>query len=414
MKRLFIIFVMILVAATLSAQLGLRTLTPEPTETIEATDLEAVPPAPEGLPALTLRTVDSLLVTFREGWKGPDDPAWKTETIGTSKIMIPDSYSIFQEKMDLNYDAQIFDEDNALFGRLFFYQLESYEREELVEAVVASLYGESASTDRAYEETVELESGLVAYLASLKVKPEAEYPFIAVYYPSEELDVTEPGPVTMFVFELANYQGSELKMAKEIISKIVGSFIDVEEELEEEVVVPELEKSEHTDLFVKMIDSLLKEDDIDINIDDWLEVEGDYFGFLMPPEFSVQFYLSDYFEVADLGLRGTIVGKLFVGETDEPASTEGVLNELVYEYLGGFGNFEVVDSYSGNIGRESTVNVFALDFSGQLCWIALFSESVDAEVFGPGEYFALVGLADSQDAENWAKWYTGILATLDF
>jgi len=246
------------------------------------------------------------------------------------------------------------------------------------------------------------------------VKPEAEYPFIAVYYPSEELDVTEPGPVTMFVFELANYQGSELEMAKEIISKIVGSFIDVEEELEEEVVVPELEKSEHTDLFVKMIDSLLKEDDIDINIDDWLEVEGDYFGFLMPPEFSVQFYLSDYFEVADLGLRGTIVGKLFVGETDEPASTEGVLNELVYEYLGGFGNFEVVDSYSGNIGRESTVNVFALDFSGQLCWIALFSESVDAEVFGPGEYFALVGLADSQDAENWAKWYTGILATLDF
>ncbi len=378
MKRLFIIFVMILVAATLSAQLGLRTLTPEPTETIEATDLEAVPPAPEGLPALTLRTVDSLLVTFREGWKGPDDPAWKAETIGTSKIMIPDSYSIFQEKMGLNYDAQIFDEDNALFGRLFFYQLESYEREELVEAVVASLYGESASTDRAYEETVELESGLVAYLASLKVKPEAEYPFIAVYYPSEELDVTEPGPVTMFVFELANYQGSELEMAKEIISKIVGSFIDVEEELEEEVVVPELEKSEHTDLFVKMIDSLLKEDDIDINIDDWLEVEGDYFGFLMPPEFSVQFYLSDYFEVADLGLRGTIVGKLFVGETDEPASTEGVLNELVYEYLGGFGNFEVVDSYSGNIGRESTVNVFALDFSGQLCWIALFSESVDA------------------------------------
>jgi len=388
MKRLFIIFVMILVAATLSAQLGLRTLTPEPTETIEATDLEAVPPAPEGLPALTLRTVDSLLVTFREGWKGPDDPAWKTETIGTSKIMIPDSYSIFQEKMGLNYDAQIFDEDNALFGRLFFYQLESYEREELVEAVVASLYGESASTDRAYEETVELESGLVAYLASLKVKPEAEYPFIAVYYPSEELDVTEPGPVTMFVFELANYQGSELEMAKEIISKIVGSFIDVEEEF--------------------------KEDDIDINIDDWLEVEGDYFGFLMPPEFSVQFYLSDYFEVADLGLRGTIVGKLFVGETDEPTSTEGVLNELVYEYLGGFGNFEVVDSYSGNIGRESTVNVFALDFSGQLCWIALFSESVDAEVFGPGEYFALVGLADSQDAENWAKWYTGILATLDF
>lgn len=163
-----------------------------------------------------------------------------------------------------------------------------------------------------------------------------------------------------------------------------------------------------------VIDSLLSEEEVEIYVDDWIEVEGDYFGFMMPPGFSVQFYLSDYFEVADLGLKGTIVGKLFVGESTDIWSTDDVLDGYVYEYLGGFGDYEIIDSYSGYVDRESTISIFALDFSGQLCWLALFSESTDAEVFGPGEYFVLVALADSEDAFTWAEWYTGILATLDF
>ena len=56
---------------------------------------------------------------------------------------------------------------------------------------------------------------------------------------------------------------------------------------------------------------------------------------------------------------------------------------------------------------ESVVNVYALDFSGQLCWMALYSESHDAEFFGPGEYFVLLGLADYEEAVMWAEWYTG-------
>ncbi len=135
---------------------------------------------------------------------------------------------------------------------------------------------------------------------------------------------------------------------------------------------------------------------------------------MMPPEFSVSFYLADYFEVADLGVEGTIVGKIFVGELEESAFTSDVLNQYVYQYLGGFGDYELVDSYTGYVDGESVVNVYALDFSGQLCWMALYSESYDTELFGPGEYFVLLGLADYEEAVMWAEWYTGILATLDF
>ncbi|HDP77206.1 MAG TPA: hypothetical protein ENN47_03285 [Mesotoga infera] len=414
MKRLFFMLLIVLCAATLMAQLGLRTLTPEPTETADATEAEVDSPDSEGLTTLTLRTVDSLLASFREGWKAPEDNTWKVELIGPTEIMIPGDFSIFQEKSGLNYDVQVYDKDGLLFGRLFFYQLESYERDELIQAVVTSLYGENASTENRYEETAELDSGLVVYLASLKVRSEVDYPFVIVYYPSEEVEVTEPGPVTMFVFEPTNYSGADLERAKEIIAGIVGSFIDEEEEPEEVVVVLPPEGKQHTDPFIRMVDSLLSEDDIELSVDDWIEVNGEYFGFMMPPEFSVEFYFSDTFEVADLGLRGTIVGKVFVGESPEALYTNEVLDEFVYTYLGGFGDYEIIDEYAGHIDGESTISIFALDFSGQLCWLALFSESTDADMFGPGEYFALVALADSEDAFTWAEWYTGILATLDF
>ena len=46
-------------------------------------------PDSEELNTLSLRTIDPLLVSFREGWKSPDDPSWKVEMIGSTKIMIP-------------------------------------------------------------------------------------------------------------------------------------------------------------------------------------------------------------------------------------------------------------------------------------------------------------------------------------
>jgi hypothetical protein len=73
MKRIFFMLLIVLCAATLMAQLGLRTLTPEPTETADATETEVDSPDSEGLTTLTLRTVDSLLASFRDGWKAPDD-----------------------------------------------------------------------------------------------------------------------------------------------------------------------------------------------------------------------------------------------------------------------------------------------------------------------------------------------------
>ncbi|MCP5457773.1 MAG: hypothetical protein H7A29_08085 [Thermotogae bacterium] len=416
MKKLLLIALTVIFAVGLFGQLGLRTLTPEPTETADASETGEIVPDSEELNTLSLRTIDPLLVSFREGWTSPDDPSWKVEMIGSTEIMIPQDFSIFQEKTGLNYDVQIFDKEGLLFGRLFLYQLESYARSELISAVVGSLYGEGATTESSYEETVELHDGRIAYLVSLKIRPEVDYPFVVVYSPSEEADTTEPGAVTMCVFEPLHYSGSELDKAKEIIAGIVGSLISAEEEPEEEeeVIALPSEKEEHTDIFVRMVESLLSEEDLDIYIDDWIEVEGDYFAFMMPPEFSVAFYLADYFEVADLGFQGTVVGKIFVGESEESASTSDVLNQYVYQYLGSFGDYELVDSYTGYVDRESVVNVYALDFSGQLCWMALYSESHDAEFSGPGEYFVLLGLADYEEAVMWAEWYTGILATLDF
>ena len=72
----------------------------------------------------------------------------------------------------------------------------------------------------------------------------------------------------MCVFEPLYYSGSDLDKAKEIMAGIVGSLISVEEEPEEEeeVVTLPSEKEEHTDAFVKMIELLLSEGDLDIYI----------------------------------------------------------------------------------------------------------------------------------------------------
>jgi hypothetical protein len=128
MKKLLLIALTVIFAVGLFGQLGLRTLTPEPTETADASETGEIVPDSEELNTLSLRTIDPLLVSFREGWTSPDDPSWKVEMIGSTEIMIPQNFSIFQEKTGLNYDVQIFDKDGLLFGRLFLYQLESYAR----------------------------------------------------------------------------------------------------------------------------------------------------------------------------------------------------------------------------------------------------------------------------------------------
>ena len=100
-----------------------------------------------------------------------------------------------------------------------------------------------------YEETVELDDGRIAYLVSLKIRPEVDYPFVVVYSPSEEAEITEPVQLQC-VFEPLHYSGSELDKAKEIIAGIVGSLISAEEEPEEEEEVIALpSEKESTQIF---------------------------------------------------------------------------------------------------------------------------------------------------------------------
>lgn len=48
--------------------------------------------------------------------------------------------------------------------------------------------------------------------------------------------------------------------------------------------------------------------------------------------------------------------------------------------------------------KEGTaVNIYAVDFTGVLCWIIIYSETDSIASFGPGDYFIFIGLPDSDN-----------------
>jgi hypothetical protein len=109
-----------------------------------------------------------------------------------------------------------------------------------------------------------------------------------------------------------------------------------------------------------------------------------------------------------------ILAKFMVGEFYESAVTTEILDEIVGTYLGAFGGYKIAASHTISIEGESSINLYTLDFSGQLCWIALFSESPNPETFGPGEFFVFLGLVDPTMKNQLAEYYAGMLATLNF
>ncbi|HPB64177.1 MAG: hypothetical protein AB2L23_07680 [Mesotoga sp.] len=412
--RKFILFLLFMtISIALFGQLGLRTLTPEATQTT---------PAVSPLETLTLRTVDPLLQSFRDGWKEPEDPTWTSFIVGNRELKLPQHFSISTQKYDVNYDVRIYDSEGRLFGWLFYYQLESYDLQELLNTVVSSVYGDKATGEKPFEEKRSFDNGLAAYLASLKITGQTvDFPSVIVYSPKESLDVTSAGSVAIFFFEPSNFTGPALDMAKSWIAGVVGSFVYQTEAIVEPVVTPEIieppvvEVTVPDDPFIRIIASLLAGEDVEIeNIDSWKDVEGEYFGFAMPPEFSVEFLMGDGFEVADLGIGGMILAKFMVGEFYESAVTTEILGEIVGTYLGAFGGYSIAASHTIKIEGESSINLYALDFSGQFCWIALFSESPNPETFGPGEFFVFLGLVDPTMKDQLAGYYAGMLATLNF
>lgn len=416
MRKLAFFVFLLFISAALFGQLGLRTLTPSATESAVSTETQQVP-------GLKLRTVDPLLLSFREGWKSPEDPNWTTEKVGDKSIKLPKDFSISLEKLGVNYDAQILDAKGRLFGRLFYYQLESYDLEELFRDVVYSVYGNSDEVTKSYEDKKDFDNGLTVYLASVKMpdKP-VEFPAVFVYTREKDSEMTKPGPVAMFFFEPVNFSGAELDTAKEQIAGIVGSYLQQtkasvkkEDDKEDDVVTPPAKRIESSaDPYISVVRDTLYGEEIEINMDDWIEVGGDYFGFMMPPEFSVEFTMGEDFEVADLGYDGIIVGKFLVGEIYDTVWAIDILYEVIDEYLSSFGDYDILESYSEMVDEDASINIYTLEFPGQKCWITLFSESEDSSMFGPGEFFVFIGLYEEAQKTTWANWYSGMLFTLDF
>ena len=62
----------------------------------------------------------------------------------------------------MNYDVRIYDSEGRLFGWLFYYQLESYDLQELLNTVVSSVYGDKATGEKPFEEKRSFDNGLAA------------------------------------------------------------------------------------------------------------------------------------------------------------------------------------------------------------------------------------------------------------
>src|SRR6056297_1343691 len=144
MKKNSFIFLLVLIFVLATGfsegMLGLRTL--EATETQQAT--EAVVEEAEANVSLNLRTIDPLLIAFREGFKVPSIPGWKENHIGDLTFKVPKDFSTEIVKNGANYDGKIMDNDGETFAQVFLYQLDAYQLEELLETLLKTLYGDKA------------------------------------------------------------------------------------------------------------------------------------------------------------------------------------------------------------------------------------------------------------------------------
>jgi len=77
MKKLLLIALTVIFAVGLFGQLGLRTLTPEPTETADASETGEIVPDSEELNTLSLRTIDLCLFPSEKDGRLPTIPPGK-------------------------------------------------------------------------------------------------------------------------------------------------------------------------------------------------------------------------------------------------------------------------------------------------------------------------------------------------
>lgn len=430
-KIIFIFFLILIFAQLIfsSNGLGLRTLP-------EATPTES---KPETVP-LDLRTIDPLLSSFRDGWKAPDLPGWKSWKIGETELKLPAGFKITFEESGINIDSRITDTDGKHFAQFYVYQLQSYQIDELLSQLMEQLFGNKATEEKEFEEYKKLDEERTAYLTRIvMVDKLLTYPVLFIYNAGIEPSITLQGTVAIFIFE-PDYFIGEPDMVNNWISGIAGSYIEfskvekekpaelVEEikEVEEEIVVEEKEEKpekRYTKTGDAYIDSLLPiiegYEFLKETPEGWIEVYGNTFSFYVPYNFYVSFYQTsglEEMEVADITYQGYIVSKIIVGYKYDFESPLNYLNEIAATYLAGMGKYtigkHIVSDQLDDAG--SYMNIYRLDYPGQYAWVSLYSKSFDPNSFGPGEYVAFIGLTRIEDADSWAYYYSNIFMSMSF
>lgn len=173
---------------------------------------------------LSLRTVDPLLLSFREGFKAPDDPGWIEKKVGNVSLKLPGLFSVSSQKFGSELQKHRSSTVTESFLVAFLLPAEPYDLEELL--MQLSLCLGIPTGEKSYEETMWMENGMArSYLwHPLKMVANIDFPVIFVYTPGDEIAVAVG--TCGHVFGAGRYTGEKLDgKAKAIIADVVGGYL---------------------------------------------------------------------------------------------------------------------------------------------------------------------------------------------
>ncbi|HPF17504.1 MAG TPA: hypothetical protein PLN92_07995 [Thermotogota bacterium] len=419
MKRnvfiLFLLLSFVLTSVFSEGMLGLRTL--EATQTQQATESSTQ----ESI-GLNLRTIDPLLISFKEGFKSPTLPGWKVNQIGEVSFKVPMGFGSEAIRNGVNYDGKITDANGETFAQLFLYQLEAYQLDELVNTLLKTLFGNRATGEKTYEEFKDLSHDQVAYFTRIYMNDQKiTYPILFIYQKGESYHDILPGSILFLFFQPSQYQAdADQEQLNSWIEGIAGSLIEsMTTEKTEKVEKPE-EKEEKVESVAILGENLGEKLAYCIENEiylaklpaGWKEAKGTYFSFWHPDHFTTDFYLTEDGEVTDLVYQEVAMAKIFVGETYDYVLEEDIFYELYQTYLSGLGTYKLVET-TPSFGDFGSMVTYEMDFSGYKGWISLYSES-DWEGNLYGEYLVFLGIAPYNELEVWEEDYLDILISMSF
>ncbi|HQC38701.1 MAG TPA: hypothetical protein PLF98_10375 [Thermotogota bacterium] len=419
MKKTFLVSLLVLTLCVLGfsdTMLGLRTIEATTTETTAASGETG---------KLSLKTIDPLLSSFRAGWKTPNLPGWSEATVGGYTFKLPAEFSLSSAKSGANIDAEIKDGSGRIFARLFIYQLDTYQLDELFKDLTTSLYGIRASGNKSFDEFSDLGNGKIAYLTKLTLSNEtASLPILFLYQRgAQQIDV-KSGTVVMLIVEPYHYQEADrqeilLAWIEGIGGSLIGAFTPTTSIKQTETVTPPISVITPTnvpagqDFGALLAQRLYAEEWLSELPEGWETAYGEGFSVFHPSDFTPSYFSADDLEGFDFAFNGVTVAKLFVGRSEEELLVDELYQDLFSSYLSGLGNYNLVKKTPYLDMGFGFAKTFELSFSDVRAWIMIFSESIIEDIF-EGEYIVFIGMAPVQEVETWKDVYLDVIMSIAF